>query len=455
MPASVLLAIAMSALVSGRAPAQTTPAQTVPAKTIEAETVPPETVLAQALLAQSPPAMAAPRPATPPVPANLSPPPPACRNTGDFGRWLETFRAEALAKGILPATVALALDGMTLDESIIRRDRGQSFFAQSFLEFQARLASANRITNARAMLKRQAPLFERVEREFGVPGAVLTAFWALESDFGAGIGRLPVLRSLATLAYDCRRGEMFRGELHAALRIIEKGDLKPSDMVGSWAGELGQTQFLPTHYDRHALDYDGDGRRDLFRSIPDIVASSANYIRASGWQRGEPWLEEVRLPERLPWEQAGLTIRLPRAQWANWGVTRADGEPLPADDLPASLHLLMGRNGPAFLVYPNFDVYTEWNRSWNYATTAAYLATRIAGAPPLSPGRAPVEVLDAAAIREMQQLLMRRGFGDVGIADGRLGIATRAAIRQAQLRYGLPADTYPSMELLERLRQVR
>lgn len=387
------------------------------------------------------------------IPASLSAPPPACRNTADFGKWLSAFRAEAVAKGITGRTIAAALDGITLDEGIIRRDRGQAFFAQSFLDFQAKLATANRINNARAMLKRQAALFEKVEKELGVPGTVLTGLWALESDFGAGLGKLPVLRSLATLAYDCRRGEMFRAELLAALRIIDKGDLKPSDMVGSWAGELGQTQFLPTHYDRHAIDYDGDGRRDLFRSIPDIVASSANYIRSIGWKPGEPWLEEVRVPEQLPWEQADLTVRLPRSQWAKWGVARINGQPLPADDVPAALHLLMGRNGPAFLVYRNFDVYTQWNRSWNYATTAAYLANRIGGAPPLSPGRAPVQVLDPEAIKEMQQLLTRRGFGDVGIADGRLGIATRTAIRQAQRRYGLPADSYPSMDLLERLRQ--
>jgi lytic murein transglycosylase len=384
----------------------------------------------------------------------LQAPPPACRNTGDFGKWLASFRTDAAKGGITQRTIAAALDGMTLDESIIRRDRGQAFFAQSFLDFNAKLGTQNRVVNARAMLARHKGLFERVEKEFGVPGTVITGLWALESDFGSGMGKLPVLRSLATLAYDCRRGEMFRAELMAALRIIDKGDLLPSDMVGSWAGELGQTQFLPTHYDKHALDYDADGRRDLFKSIPDIVASSANYVRAIGWKAGEPWLEEVRVPERLPWEQASLAIQHPRSQWARWGVRRANGEPLPADDVPVSLHLLMGRNGPAFIAYRNFAVFTEWNKSLNYATTAALLAARIAGAPAISPGRAPVSVLDPAAIKEMQQLLARRGW-DVGVADGRLGVATRTAIRQAQLAFGMPADAYPSPELLERLRQGR
>lgn len=381
-------------------------------------------------------------------------PPPPCRNTGDFSRWLATFRADAAKAGVTPRTISTALDGMTLDDSIIRRDRGQAFFSQSFLEFQTKLATQNRVNNAKAMLAKHKALFERVEKEYGVPGVVITGLWALESDFGSGMGNLPVLRSLATLAYDCRRSEMFRAELLAALKIIDKGDLKPADMVGSWAGELGQTQFLPTHYDNYAVDYDGDGKRDLFRSIPDIIASSANYVRAVGWKAGEPWLEEVRVPERLPWEQASLAIQHPRSQWARWGVTRANGQPLQSDDVPVSLHLLMGRNGPAFIAYRNFNVYTEWNRSLNYATTAAYLATRIAGAPLLNPGRAPVQVLDAAAIKEMQTLLAKRG-ADVGISDGRLGVSTRTAIRNAQLKLGLPADAYPSIELLERLRVGR
>lgn len=410
-------------------------------------------IAASAMMAYAVPHASAQAPAAGASPV-LQPPPPPCRNTGDFGRWLVNFRADAAKAGITPRTVSAALDGMTLDEGIIRRDRGQAFFAQSFLDFQAKLATQNRVSNARTMLAKHKALFDRVEKEFGVPGVVITGLWALESDFGAGMGNLPVLRSLATLAYDCRRGEMFRAELMAALRIIDKGDLKPSDMVGSWAGELGQTQFLPTHYDNYAVDYDGDGRRDLFRSIPDIIASSANYVRAVGWKAGEPWLEEVRVPERLLWEQANLTIQHPRSQWARWGVTRANGQPLPADDVPVSLHLLMGRNGPAFIAYRNFNVYTEWNRSLNYATTAAYLATRIAGAPAVNPGRAPVQVLDAAAVKELQTLLARRG-ADVGIADGRLGVATRTAIRQAQQKLGLPADAYPSIELLERLRAGR
>ncbi|HXF55236.1 MAG TPA: lytic murein transglycosylase [Hyphomicrobiaceae bacterium] len=374
-----------------------------------------------------------------------------CTNTGSFDAWMKGFRREALAKGITARTVSAALDGITLDQGIIARDRKQTFFTQSFIDFVGKLATENRRNSSLNQIAKHRAVFDRAEKEFGVPAPVLTAFWALESDFGAGMGKLSVLRSLATLAYDCRRGEFFREELLEALRIIDKGDLEPADMIGSWAGELGQTQFLPSHYNAHAIDYDGDGRRDLFRSIPDIIGSSAKFVVHLGWRRGEPWLEEVRVPERLPWDQADLTILHPRSKWAEWGVTRPNGSPLPNDAMPASLLLMMGRNGPAFLAYQNFRVYTEWNKSLNYATTAAYLATRIAGAPPMIRGRGPVEVLDDKEVRELQRLLARKGY-DVGEIDGLLGAATRAAVKQAQMKYNLPADSYPTMELIERLR---
>jgi lytic murein transglycosylase len=375
----------------------------------------------------------------------------SCTNTGSFEAWMKAFRREALASGVSAGTVSAALDGITLDPGVIARDRKQSFFTQSFVDFVGKLATENRRKSSLNQIAKHRAVFDRVEKEFGVPAPVLTAFWALESDFGVGMGKLSVLRSLATLAYDCRRGELFRVELIEALRIIDKGDLVPSDMIGSWAGELGQTQFLPSHYNTHAIDYDGDGRRDLFRSIPDIIGSSAKFVVHLGWQRGQPWLEEVRVPERLAWDQADLAIQHPRSKWAEWGVTRANGSALPSDAMPASLLLMMGRNGPAFLAYPNFRVYTEWNKSLNYATTAAYLATRINGAPPLSRGRGPVDALEEKSVRELQQLLVRQGY-DVGEVDGRLGAATRAAVKLAQIKLKLPADSYPTMELLERLR---
>jgi lytic murein transglycosylase len=343
------------------------------------------------------------------------------------------------------------LDGMTMDPGVIARDRKQGFFAQSFLAFSGRLISQNRIKNGLARLKQHRELFARVEKEYGVPGPVIAAFWALESDYGAVVGKLPILRALATLAYDCRRPDMFRAEFMDALRIIDRGYLTAEEMIGSWAGELGQTQFLPSHYFKHAVDYDRDGRRDLIGSIPDVIASSANFIVHLGWQRDKPWLEEVRVPENLPWDQADLTILHPRAKWAEWGVTRADGRPLPADALPASLLLPMGRHGPAFLGYENFQVYLKWNQSLNYCVTAAYLATRLAGAPPMSRGDRDIPVLSTDEVKELQRLLERRGL-EVGEIDGKIGAATRASVKSAQMKFGLPADSYPTRELIERLR---
>lgn len=375
-----------------------------------------------------------------------------CVNTGSFEKWLDGMKKDALAAGVKAGTVSHVLDGMQPDMSIISSDRRQGFFAQTFIDFSAKLATANRVQSGIAKVRQQRAVFDRAEKEYGVPAAVIAAFWALESDFGSGMGKKPVLRSLATLAYDCRRGEMFRQELIYAMKIIDRGDLTADEMIGSWAGELGQTQFLPGHYYNYAVDYDGDGKRDLLRSNPDIIASSANFIRSLGWKAGEPWLQEVRVPANMAWDQADLSIKLPRSKWAEMGVTALDGKRLPADAQPASLLLLMGRNGPAFLAYGNFDVFTKWNQSLNYATTAAYLATRIEGAPAMSRGRAQIVALTGPEIIELQQLLARRGY-KIGEPDGKLGAGTRAAIKQAQMKAGLPADSYPTPELLNALRR--
>jgi hypothetical protein len=248
---------------------------------------------------------------------------------------------------------------------------------------------------------------------------------------------------------------MFQKETIAALKIIDRGDLSASEMIGSWAGELGQTQFLPTHYFNYAVDYDGDGHRNLLSSAPDVIGSTANYI-ATGlkWRRGEPWLQEVRTPQNLPWDQADLTVKLPRSKWAAFGVTYPDGKPLPNDDMPASLLLPMGRTGPAFLAYANFAAYTEWNNSLIYSTTAGYLASRIAGAAPMRPPLAPVAQLPFNEIKELQQLLVRAGF-NVGKVDGVLGQQSRTAVKAMQVKYGLPADSWPTAELLARMRGPR
>ncbi len=385
-------------------------------------------------------------------------PPPSkpanCKNTGNFPGFLSEFRKEASAAGVSKGTISDVLDGMTLDQGIINRDRGgQKVFTQSFIDFSNKLANPSRYKSSVFKVNKHKAIFAKAESEYGVPGPVITAFWALESDFGTGMGNLPILRSLATLAYDCRRGEMFRGELMAALKLIDRGDFHPNDMVGSWAGEIGQTQFLPGHVLNYAIDYDGDGRRDLYRSNADIIGTTANFIKDLGWRAGEPWLQEVRITKDLPWQEADLAIKHPISQWTAWGVTQVSGAPL-AEAPPASLVLPMGRRGPAFFAYPNFDVYTKWNQSLVYALTAAHLATRIAGAPPMSRGDTGIPMLDAGQVKELQSLLNKNGWS-AGEPDGKLGAGTRAAVKQAQLKFKMPADSYPTAELLGALRGQR
>jgi lytic murein transglycosylase len=374
-----------------------------------------------------------------------------CADTMAFGPWLEGVRAEAAAEGVSQGTLAAALGGATFDQSVVARDRRQSVFSQTFLEFAGRMVNQNRLDHGKANLRKHADTFARIEQQWGVPGEVIAAFWGLETDFGAFIGDLPTINSLVAMAYDCRRPERFRGELVAALKIIERGDLSPHEMVGPWAGELGQLQFLPSHYYTYAVDFNGDGRRDLLHTAPDALASAANYMASVGWRAGEPWLEEVRVPRDLPWEEADIAIDHPRTQWAQWGVTLPDGQPLPQDAMPSSLLLPMGRNGPAFLAYPNFDVFLEWNESLIYATTVAYFATRLAGAPRVKEGNGQVAAFGYNEIKHLQELLVRHGY-DVGGIDGKLGSMTRAAVKAAQLQLGLPADSYPTPELLARLR---
>ncbi len=370
----------------------------------------------------------------------------ACTNTGSFGRWLSGFKAEARNEGISPRTIA-ALNGVTLNPDVIRADRRQSVFSQSFLKFSDRMANKNRIKIGRSKIKRNKAIFARIYEKWGIPAPVITAYWALETDFGANNGDMPTLRSLATLAYDCRRPERFRTELMDALRIVERGDMEPQEMRGPWAGEMGQTQFVASIYLKYGVDFDGDGRVNLIRSVPDVLASSANYLSSLGWRRGEPWLKEVRIPRHMDWAEADLNIDKPVSEWERKGVRIADGSKIDGS-LPAALLLPMGKDGPAFLAFQNFKVFLEWNQSLVYSTTVAYLATRIDGAPPVRRGNA--APFGYELTKKLQTLLSRHGYYD-GEVDGKLGSGSRAAVRKAQLKYGLPADSYPTPELIARL----
>lgn len=371
---------------------------------------------------------------------------------GNFDRWMQGVRKEAISHGIARSTLDRALGGVRPNPKVLARDRRQSVFTLPFLKFSKRIISKNRLNRGRQLMKKHRSIFRRVRKEYGVPSSVITAFWGLETDFGGFLGDFDTMRSLATLAHDCRRPELFRPHLIDGLKLLERGDITLADMKGAWAGEIGQTQFLPTDYLEIGVDYDQDGRVDLLRSTPDVLASTANLIKNFGWRAGEPWLQEVRVPRKMAWDQADIAISHPRSQWSKWGVRRADGAKLRSDGLEAALLLPMGKNGPAFLAYHNFTkVYLEWNKSLVYSTTAAYFATRLAGAPPVRPGNGKVSPLSQAQLKELQQLLARRGY-DVGKIDGVLGAGTRAAVKAMQQKFGMPADSYPTASLLRRLR---
>jgi len=373
-----------------------------------------------------------------------------CRNTGSFEAWLAQFKKDALAQGISPQVLAAAAPDLTFDPAIIRRDQGQAVFNLTFLQFSDRLLANYRMQNGQAALKKHAALFAKVEKTYGVPAPVLTAFWGLESDFGKVFGNYRILRALTTLAYDCRRPDFFRDQLIAALRIIQRGDQRAQDMIGDWAGEFGGMQFTAGDYLKNAVDFDGDGRRDLIKSIPDTLASGANFLVHLGWQRGQPWLQEVRVPQKLPWQEADLAIQHPVSQWEAWGVRAAHGK-LADGNLPASLLLPMGRHGPAFLAYPNFKAFLGWNAAFVYSTTVAYFATRLAGAPVVDHSATKtVPALTSAQMMELQRRLNKHGF-EAGDVDGKLGSGTRAAVKKAQIKLDLPADSWPTAELIARL----
>jgi membrane-bound lytic murein transglycosylase B len=370
-----------------------------------------------------------------------------------FAEWKAEFRAEALGRGLSAEIVNRAFSGLTPNPRVLELDDRQPEFTWTFWQYIDNAISDGRVAEGRRRLEEHGELLRAVEAEYGVPARYLVAFWGLETGYGSFMGDFEVVRSLATLVYHDRRAETFRPELLAALELANRGDVRLDRMAGSWAGAMGHTQFLPSTYLRHAVDADGDGRRDLWASLPDVFASSANYLRAIGWQPGERWGRQVRVPDDFPWDLAELSEVRPLAEWRALGVVQVDGTPLPTADMTASLILPMGHQGPAFLVYDNFRVIMDWNRSIYYALAVGHLADRLAGAPPLAgPRPALGPALSTAEVEELQRLLAMRGF-DPGEPDGRTGPLTRGALRAFQASEGLPADGYPTRQLLALLRR--
>ncbi|MBO0662801.1 lytic murein transglycosylase [Jiella sp. MQZ9-1] len=368
---------------------------------------------------------------------------------GDFKTFLDGVRQEALAKGMSKAAVDEAIANMQEDPKVLERDRAQGVFAQDWRQFATRMVNGYRLRKGKENLAKYASTFKHVEAETGVPGPVIASFWGLETDYGAVLGNFDTLSALATLAHDCRRPDLFRPHLMAAIELVDKGYLKPSQMRGAWAGEIGQTQLLPEEYVKFGTDEDGNGSINLRTDTPDVLMTTGKYIASLGWRRGEPWLEAVKVPANFPWQRSGLADKEPRSSFAALGVTKADGAPLENDNLSAALLLPMGRSGPAFLAFPNFEIYLAWNKSLTYSLTAAYFATRLDGAAPVDMGQ-PEPGLSVAETQQLQKRLIALGY-DVGGVDGIVGEKTREAVRKEQIRLGLPADGWPTASLLQKL----
>lgn len=365
---------------------------------------------------------------------------------GPFPAWLEGIRAEAVAQGHAPDQVARFFRNAAIDPKVLAADRAQGVFRKTFTEFAGSLISKNRRETAAAKSRAHKALFDRAEAEYGVSRGVLLAFWGFETDFGGYQGNFNTLNALVTLAHDCRRPGLFRPQVLATLTLWERGEFDPATTTGAWAGEIGMVQMLPADIVARGVDGDGDGKVLLKTSVPDAILSGARMLRDLGWRAGQPWLQEVVLPETLDWSLTGVDKTLPGADWAALGVRARNGQ---LADLPGSILLPQGRKGPAFMAWPNFHVLFEWNKSFVYVTTAAYFATLIEGAPPFDPGR-PEPGLDPEQMKALQARLRARGH-DVGKVDGILGALTRVAVQKEQARLGLPADAWPTAALLGRL----
>ncbi len=361
----------------------------------------------------------------------------------DYPSFVAAMKAEAAAAGASDAAIDAFFEGASINREILKHDRGQSFFRKTFIDFSQSLISRNRIQNAAIYASKYDATFDRAEAEFGVSRGIILSFWAFETDFGQVQGDFNTRDALITLAQDCRRPEIFQPQVIAAIKLTETGSFDPGKTTGAWAGEIGQVQMLPRDIYERGVDGDGDGRVTLKTSAPDAILSAARMLQHHGWRAGEPWLQEVKVPDRMDWSLSGLDKVLPSRQWAAMGVSAREGT---LADLPASLILPQGRKGPAFLAYPNYKVLFEWNKSFVYVTTAAYFATRIQGAAPYDIGDHD-PALSVEAMKGLQRKLAARGH-DVGKADGILGAATRMAVQKEQQRLGLPADGWPTEALL-------
>lgn len=366
---------------------------------------------------------------------------------GSFSSFVGDLKTEAIAKGYDSAAVDRFFSGVAQDPRVIKADRSQGVFQRPFLDFSKRLISADRLKRGQSNARKYDAIFDQIEQRYGVDRGVLLAFWAFETDYGGFQGDFNTANALVTLSHDCRRPQLFRPQVFAALELFEQGAFDPRTTTGAWAGEIGMVQMLPRDILENGVDGDADGKVSLKTSAADALMSGGKMLQSLGWRAGEPWLQEVVVPDQLDWSQSGLRVVKSTADWQAMGVKARSGTL--ERRLPASLLLPQGHKGPAFLAYPNFSVYFEWNQSFTYVLTAAYFGTRLQGAPVYDAGN-PEPGLSGAQTKELQRKLQARGH-DVGKIDGILGAGTRAAVQAEQKRLGLPADAWPTPTLLSRL----
>jgi lytic murein transglycosylase len=368
----------------------------------------------------------------------------------DFARWVDGFRATAQAAGIGDATLQAAFANVNYLPRVIELDRAQPEFTRAVWEYLDNAVSPQRVKLGQDKLQQVRQQADDAAARYGVPAEVLAALWGVESNYGSHYGDIPTIDALATLGFEGRREAWARGQLIDALKILQNGDIDRTQMIGSWAGAMGQTQFLPSVFLAHAVDADGDGRRDIWGSMADVMASTANFVAHSGWQAGQPWGTEVQLPPGFDVGRANDALRQPAATWSAEGVRTPDGAPLP--DLGDSALLLpAGARGPAFLIGPNFRAILRYNNSNSYALAVGLLAQRLAGGAGVQAGwPRDLATLTRSQLQALQTALNQRGF-DSGNPDGMMGPATSDGLRQYQRSIGVPADGYPTLDLLQRV----